>query len=308
MLLYAVREFLYAGMRKNRQGEFAKLNEWISGQTSFDALVIGSSRAESHFHPRIFDSITGLKTFNAGMSGAMLPVALTQLKVFLTSHPAPKYLLLNIDLHAFNVNDDTLHNFPKFFPYLNNDTLYQALKMHDQRFVFFKHFPFYSLPFLNDYYLSSAFRGYFNKPTNYDKSYYNGFVPEQIDFTSNVDVFNYRFTNYQPSAKIMEALHQIIEVCKLKNIQLFMVVSPLYYKMSAVISNKTPLASQFNSIAKAQNAVWLDFTNDEMCYQNQYFVNPKHLNERGALIFSQKMAQKLKQYIDSVSVIQEKIH
>src|SRR5882762_1000467 len=82
-LLYVLRAIEYAGIRKNKKGEFAKLNQAFEEKNNFDILVIGSSRAECEFYTPIIDSATGLHSFNIGMTGAVMPLIRATLEAYL---------------------------------------------------------------------------------------------------------------------------------------------------------------------------------------------------------------------------------
>jgi hypothetical protein len=57
--------------KKTNKGVFNKYNELFLKQgNTYDVLFLGSSRAEMHFNPKVFDEITGLNSYNMGMSGA----------------------------------------------------------------------------------------------------------------------------------------------------------------------------------------------------------------------------------------------
>lgn len=295
-LAIVTRELIYVGLRKNNSGEFDKLNTIFIKQNEYDALIIGSSRAESHFMPEVIDSVTGLNSFNAGQSGAMQDMNLTLLKSYLVHNTPPKILILNIDIHLRNTGNDTIHHFPKYFAYLGNDTLYEHLKKHDPRFRYFKWMPFYSLPFTNDYYLSASLRGWFGKQGETDKNYIKGFTPEQ-KWVEDADADNYQTINYVLDKTVIESISEIIAVCKLNNIKPVFVVSPLYCKLSDMIANKSVSITMLKQLANQSDIPFLDYTDDEMCNKKEYFVNSRHLNMAGAMLFSQKFAAQLQQYL-----------
>jgi len=69
-LAYLVRFILHEGIRKNKVGLFDKFNEVFHQKNYHELIFVGSSRAECHFNPRVFDSITGLNSYNIGVSGS----------------------------------------------------------------------------------------------------------------------------------------------------------------------------------------------------------------------------------------------
>ena len=295
-LSYVVREFIYVGLRKNTVGEFDKLNTIFIKQNNYDALIIGSSRAESHFVPFVIDSTTGLNSFNAGQSGAMQEMNLTVLRSYFVHNTPPKVVVLNIDIHLPNTGRDTIHHFPKYFAYLGNDTLYDHLKEQDQRFKYFKWIPFYSLPYTNDYYLSASLRGWLGMAGERSKTYLKGFTPEQ-KWVEDADKDQYHAINYSFPPTFYKSINNIIADCKQNNIKLVMVVSPLYYRLSEMIVNRTTTIAMLKQLANNNDAIFMDYTTDDICTKKEYFVNSRHLNKAGACKFSQKFGADLLQYL-----------
>jgi hypothetical protein len=295
-LAYVVREFIYVGLRKNATGEFDKLNTIFIKQNNYDVLIIGSSRAESHFVPFVIDSITGLSSFNAGQSGAMQEMNLTVLRSYLVHSTSPNVAVLNIDIHLPNSGNDTIHHFPKYFPFLGNDTLYDHLKNHDRRFKYFKWMPFYSLPYTNDYYLSASLRGWLGMTGETDKTYFKGFTPEQ-KWVEDTDKDQNRAINYSFPPVFYKSINDIIAVCNQNNIKLVMVVSPLYCRLSEMIVNRSTIIAMLKQLANNNGVIFMDYTTDDICTKKEYFINSRHLNKVGAYKFSQKFACQLLQYL-----------
>lgn len=49
-----------------------------------------------------------------------------------------------------------------------------------------------------------------------------------------------------------------------------------------------------NNLSKANNVPYLDYTNDPICNDSNYFCVAVHLNQKGAELFSTKLANDLK--------------
>ncbi|HTF02633.1 MAG TPA: hypothetical protein VK826_01355, partial [Bacteroidia bacterium] len=137
VLLYAVRALLYEGLHRTKSGEFAKLRTVFEEKNNFDVIIIGSSRAECQFYNPIIDSVTGLSSYNLGMTGATMPLIAATLEAYLENSEPPKYVVLNIDLHSLSDNTDTVYLFPRYFAFLDNEKLYEGLVARDKRFLYF---------------------------------------------------------------------------------------------------------------------------------------------------------------------------
>ena len=143
--------------------------------------ILGSSRAEMHLDVNLLDSLTGLNSFNAGVSGASTRMAFIVLRSYLQHSNMPKTIFLEIDFHISHLKTDTIFNFTRYFCYLSNPVLYSELKKIDARFIQFKYNPFYSLPFSGINSLSPALHGWLRKTTKYDMYYRNGFFENRVN-------------------------------------------------------------------------------------------------------------------------------
>ncbi len=175
--------------------------------------------------------------------------------------------------------------YPRYFAYLSNKTLYTALEKRDGRFLGFRYFPYYSLPFMGDNYLSASMRGFFNKPGKYDLNYYKGYtIIEDIKW------------KYKPyfacdEAVMYDRIDSIASLCRSHHANLFLVLSPIFSKASAQILNNTSLIKKLNAKAQSNNVVLLDYTTDEICNDSTLFADPYHLKKKGAELFTLKLAK-----------------
>lgn len=298
LLLYAVREWEYAGIRRNKTGEFAKLREAFLEPHPCDLLIIGSSRAECQFFPPVIDSVTGLKSFNIGMTGATMPFIRASFEAYLENSPPPKYVVLNLDLHSFMDKPDTVYKFPRYFAYLSNEKLRDGLEEHDKRFAYFRWLPFYSMPYYGTHYLDASIRGWLGKPGNYDSTYYSGFAPsERNPALGNFDTLTITSYASAPQEYVQTNLDRITEICAKNKIQLILVVSPLFRRWQESVLNYDKLVGKYRDYAKAHTLVFLDFSNDPVRNDQSLYADPAHLSRTGAILFSRRFSAVLAQYL-----------
>ena len=293
---YIVREFLYEGIRRNKSGEYDKLNTIFLKKNNFNTIIAGSSTAESHIIPTIFDSITKQNSYNIGLNGQFMPVISGSLKAYLVHSETPHTIILSIDYHLYT-GKLVVYRFPRFFPYLKNEPLYETLKKSDSRFWGFRYISFYSMPFFDDTYLNAVFRGYTGLTGHYDTDFSKGYVPIPKETYQNMDTVNYKPFYSLPEKIVFSSLDSIIFLCKRKNINIIFVATPMYYKGSAVILNKKEVMGKFKECAEKNSIPFMDYTNDPICYNKLFFADPYHLNETGAKIFTQKFATDVRQYL-----------
>lgn len=290
VLTWVVRSIIYTGIKRNESGLFDKFNTIFEKENNYNALFIGSSRAECHFNPHIFDSVTGLNSYNIGISGSNNSFTYGIYKTYLSKSEVPEVVIMNIDFHFAHESSDTIYEFPRFFPYLNNTLLYRELQKRDKRFFLFKYFPAYTLAFLDDKYLNIAFRGYAGKPGVYDLDCYKGFQP--------INPLNYKNIANEDSGKYkgwilkenMDYLDSIITLTEKNNSKLYFVVSPTYIAGTKRIVNYDELMKQFESLAKRRNIPFLNYNLDSLSYKEACFADFYHMKKMGADAFTRKFS------------------
>lgn len=281
--LYLYRELLYTGLRKNAQGIFHKYNEMFLDSTRYDVLFMGSSRAEMHYNPRIFDSVTGLSSYNIGISGATPRINFAMLRAFCAKHPTPRYLVYDIDFYGLKYGVDTLPGFPHCFPYLGEKAVRRELQVIDPRFNSFYYNPLHSLPYTQVRYLSASVHGWLGVPGKYDSFCYKGYQTADPSLGCN-DVplkAHYSYIHLQKRAYI----DSIIRFAKDHGIRLVLQSSPVY-RGSGEVVNKQQLIGQLRNIAIQNRLDYHDDSEPWFCNDKAYFTDPHHLNEKGSTLFS----------------------
>jgi len=295
--LYTLRELEYIGLKMNEGGEYAKLRVVFEQKNNFDLIVLGSSRAECQFYTPMIDSATGLSSYNIGMTGAVMPLIESTLEAYLVNSKAPKYVVLNIDLHALNDNTDTVYRFPRYFAYLGNETLYEGLQARDQRFFWFRWIPLYSMAYFNNNYVSNSVRGWINKPSLYNSTYEAGFAPSITDTTlGDLDTAKMIARNSRMPEIVWSSFLQIEELCKKNNSQLILVVTPLFHRAERVVANYEESLKKFRDYATTKAIPFIDMGHDTIRFDKTKYADPAHLNKSGALEFTRRFYPRLMQY------------
>ena len=293
-LLYIARFLLHQGLRENEEGIFKKFNTIFLQSNDFNNLFIGSSRAECHFNPSVFDSICGFDSYNLGVSGSNNAFTYGILKSYLWKSKAPNQVIFNLDFHFSHESSDTIYEFPRFFPYLSNPVLYEELKKRDSRFFLFHYFPFLSLPQMNDKYLNWSLRGFLKMPSTYDKSGLKGnlkIIPLEYKNLDSIKLKSYQAFLLKEN---LDYLDSIINLTKKMNSRLIIVVSPTYIDGIRRIKNFEEHLSLFSDLAKERGIPFMDYSRDSICYQKEYFADYYHMKEVGCDTFSIKLSNDFK--------------
>ncbi|MGZ3884317.1 MAG: hypothetical protein ACXVPD_09005 [Bacteroidia bacterium] len=298
--LYAVREALYAGLRKNKAGVFEKYTTIFLKENNYDVLFMGSSRAETAFDPRLFDSITRHNSYNIGVTGATPRIAFKVLKAYLHKSKAPDYLVFDLDFHFLKYGVDTVRYFPRYFPFLSNPVLLKEFNGIDPRFSTFRRNPVWSLPFSNMRLLSASLHGWMNKPGKFDTCYYKGFENKVLfDTLKSFAVRPFHaFINPQERAYI----DSIIGFCAKNRIRLLLLTSPMYNGAEPALLNKSQVTRQLRDIAVLNGLDYTDFSKTPVSFDRRNFTDPYHLTGRGARNFTVQFSGFFSQYFDKKSV------
>ncbi|MDF2452964.1 MAG: hypothetical protein K0S26_2468 [Bacteroidota bacterium] len=288
-VLFAYRAFLYTGIRKNKLGIYNKYNELFQKKNNtYDVLFLGSSRAEMHFDPKIFDHITGLNSYNMGISGASPKISLALLKTYCSQHQKPKYLIYNLDYFSLQNDTDRLNDFPRYFPYLENKLLRNELQKMDDRFTSFYYNPLHSLPYTQIEFLSASLHGWLNIAGKYDTLMYKGFQTSALNTFNRSDEPHPKYSLI--SVKNRKYIDSLILFSAANNIRLMLVTSPVYGNGKLNTLNKNQLVNQLKSIASVNHVPYLNYT-DSSIYKNPLlFADFFHLNRIGAREFSKSIS------------------
>lgn len=289
--MFSLQWFIYKGLRSNTQGVYHKYNTIFLEKNNYNSLILGSSRAEMHLDTKLLDSLTGLNSFNAGISGASTRMAFIVFKSYLQQSTMPKTVFLEIDFHISHLKTDTIFNFPRYFCYLSNPVLYSELKKIDSRFVQFKYNPFYSLPFSGINSLSPALHGWTGKSAKYDRYYRKGFFENTIvDHYDHFDVK--QFTGFiHPETS--QYLDSFMVFAKKNNCHLVFTISPVFKNAETEVLNKHAIIEKFKDIANLNHVELLDFSNDTTISNHKYYFEDNyHMMYSGARNYTRKIAER----------------
>lgn len=304
-LVWLIRELEYRMIHHSNVPEFVKLRKTFLDSNSTDILIIGSSRAACQFNPEIIESTTGYRVWNAGMTGATLPFFRTTLEAYLENNTSPKSVLLNIDLHSFNDNNDTVFDYPRYFPYLENNALYNGLLRQDPHFKLYKWIAPYALAQGNTRLLNIALRSFQMDDDCNSLTCRHGFEMSQYKGRiGDLDTILYTTQAPAPSQTLLSELDAIVTRCKQEKIQLIFVITPLYKKLHTSLKNYNLRVEEIRRIATQSHTQFIDCSGHEVSANKQMYTDAAHLNRQGADLFSQHFADLLREALKQNSFAQ----
>ncbi len=272
------------------QGELEVWNDIYNSRASCDIAIYGSSRAWVHFNPDFLSDSLGKSVYNFGIDGHNIRLQYLRHKEFLKYNKKPKYIILSLDDFTIE-RADNLYNEEQFLPYMlfNKDIMtftssYSGFDKSD-----------YFIPILR--YIGKSrvlYNTFFN--CNSDCYRHRGF--KGIDRTWNDDLDKAKIKNESITVQIdtsrIDLLETFIKECQNTGITLFFVFSPEYIEGQKYISNRNSILNVYKTLSQKYKLPFLNYSNDDICFNRSLFYNAMHLNATGANIFSKKLGHELK--------------
>jgi hypothetical protein len=276
-----------------------------------DVLVLGSSRAQYHVMPSVLERQLSLTAFNAGLKGHDFLYSVMLFDLWQRAHPAPRVVLLQVDIESLLDRDSELESAQIFAPYLDDsaivrDVLYAAGP--------FKRIEYWSHAYRYNGKAFSIARNLFTHP---DPGA-DGFVPAigTIDGTDvklvnalDQDATALDYARRPFSARKLRYLQQLADYGVRHRTRIVLFHSPLYEQDETA---HRLWADRMRTLAATMPKVeFLDLCAvtrpDLFAHNPALYHDVNHLNERGAAIFSTLLADELKSRL-STDVINARLN
>ena len=233
---------------------------------NYDVVILGSSRANNHFVPELFEK-KDLKTFNYGMSGAHLFEASLLLKLMAERNYKIKTVILEADLGLCNEKESEAIA-AKFLPYIHHS---ETIKNHFSGQENFNEL--YYIPFFRyiDFDALIGFREMYNTATG---------TPTNILDHLGYHPLGNKPGNMKNDIRALKPIRnkyyeEIKQICKQNNYNLIAVMTPMCSNVKGL-----------DYFEKA-NKIYPEIYNLENAVQgDQYFSSCGHMNDAGARTFT----------------------
>jgi hypothetical protein len=255
--------------------------------THADILIFGSSRASHHYVPEVFENYFHKSFYNVGRDGNYLLYNYAVFKAILNRY-VPKVII-------FDICPDELCSELNNYDYLSS--LLPYYKDHPEfRNVIELRSPFERIKLISEVYpfnscIINVIIGNIGL-RNYRMEDRNGYIPLK-NVMKDCELKTKDFSCKESlDVNKLNALTEIILLCKKMNIKLLFIQSPIYAK---VADNET--MQKFNLLIQSNNAIFWDYTNNPDFLNNPgYFQDQLHLNETGADYFSEILVDRLARF------------
>jgi len=248
--------------------------------TTADILVFGSSRANHHYVPEVFEDSLKMSFYNTGRDGNFLLFNYAVFQSVLKRYN-PKIIILDINPENLYYNKDDYDRLSSLLPYYNDHPEIQSIvKMrgpYEKYKLLSAIYPF------NSSLLTIVIGNLeYNKIRKGDNK---GYVPSYNQMKDTI-VTTVPKPNSILDTTALAALASIANTCKANHIRLLLIHSPWYVHADKIESSKI-----LNQLASKYGAEFLDFSNDSLFMKNpSWFKDKNHLNNTGATKFSAILA------------------
>lgn len=275
---------------------------YILSDCKADILIFGNSRAQHHYDTKIISDSIGLTCYNAGIDGGhsiLMPYA--EIQVILKRY-IPKIIIIEFDpSFVMEYRKSEYDRFSVLLPYYN---IYPELQPLIQ-----KRGPWEKVKLLSEIYpYNSNIIGMIRMNTNIDanrKWIFNGYIPIK-DKQMNESMINIGIehaTQSKADPDKIKALEDIIQLCKNKKVALFFINSPIYQTAQENNGNIAGSTKQVIKLLTKQNTTTIDYSKDpQFIGQMALFADRLHLNEKGAIKYSQIIGGLLKNKYRIISI------
>ena len=296
---FLVSKIVDFGLRSSEALVWRNWNDIYKGNINADILIMGSSRAETQFQPWIIDSITGMNSFNIGISGHEFTIQYCKYKFYREFNCKPEIIIQNVDAATFG-KAENLYTYEQFLPYLSDTIIHKYTRRYngfswiDYNLPLFKYFGAQRALIIG---LAQYLPFKKIKDYPYHVKYYKGYH-EQHENLINEDAVRLKL---KKNNSTLQEFEKFVCQCKSDTIKLILVHTPVLQQKHD--QNKEYIR-QIQEIADNYSLLFMNYLNDSLCYNEKSFYDPVHLNVKGAGVFSTRFSNDLMDMLNVPEVAQ----
>lgn len=242
--------------------------------TKADILVFGSSRANHHYVPEVFEDSLKMSFYNTGRDGNFLLYNYAIFKAILKRH-TPKIIIMDLNIDDIYYNENSYSRLSSLLPYYENHpeirNIIEMRSPYEKFKLLSKMYPF------NSIILTIAVGNL--EVNKFRKSDRKGYIPLYSQL-KNKTLIDLKQMDIEIDTFKLILIKEIAISCKIRNIRLYFTRSPAYVKKEQLKVNI------LEEISKNLQCSFIDFYNDTLfCEKPIFFYDNLHLNSVGAEVF-----------------------
>jgi len=253
-------------------------------KTTADLIVLGSSRANHHYPPDVFEKKLDLSFYNAGRDGEHIFYHYAVLKSMLKRY-TPKVVLLDFNNAELIQGKEKYDRISSLLPYYKTHeeirTLIELKSPYEKLKLFSSIYPFNS-----DLFTIAIGNTEANKNRDPD---FKGYVPLSRKWKEAIQQNNGAGNTAIDTVQV-NIYKAFINDCLSRKIKLYVICSPYFIQFTNVDSSLIIA----KNIAAQNHVSFLDYSGDTSFTKHpELFDDPSHLNADGAKIFANKLADEI---------------
>jgi hypothetical protein len=248
-----------------------------------DIIIFGTSRATHHYKPEVFERMLGMTCYNAGKDGTQILYHYAVLESVLKRY-TPKIIILDISLKEVLKSDENYDWLSSLLPYYKKHPEIRPvvdLKSYFEKYkLISSSYPFNSaiLTIAKSNGITSAEKGE------------KGYLPLEKEWKEPLTTDIPRRPEKIDSVKL-HYFEKFIEDCKKANTRLYVMFSPIYIRY-----DQPPVSLvTIKGICEHNHIPFYDYSKSiEFLSNPSLFQDRSHMNDKGATIYSEKVAREIK--------------
>ena len=273
--------FLFDSLYSISKSGVAYQENQVFYKTKDSILIFGSSRAAFHYQPEIITEQTGLSCYNAGREGMGIYFHYAALLATLERYN-PKIIVLDLDFRDVyyrggSFGKDVFSDLAPFYGKINCEFDDYICRNFYDPILYRSNLIKYNKKFFN---ILTA-----NVIKNNDNS--KGYIPLKGEWNGKEKVL--KGDVFKISPELIKSVNGFISKAKSHNIKVVLVISPTFKKINPEFFKIA------NEIAILHGVKLISYYGDKDFILNKsLFHDSEHLNNKGAILFSQKVASQIK--------------
>ncbi len=295
-LAYPVDIYLSKHLQRSHDypGEMEVWRDIYQGNIEADIAVYGSSRAWTHFDPRILEDSLGLQVYNLGIDGHNFRLQYLRHKEYLAHNRKPRFILMSVEAFTLEQRTD-LYEKNQFLPFMlwNRNirqftSLYKGFSWGDYHLPLFRYLG-------NSKAINTALQ-WASLKNDYPPFRVRGYRGIEKKWSDDLSRAKAHRKSYEAAIdpETVRLFDQFLAECADADIQVILIYAPEYIDGQSFIQNREEVMDYFERAAQRGNLAFLDYSQNEINFEKEYFFNSTHLNKIGSQWFSAMLAHDLK--------------
>ena len=293
-LAWGLDYMISKGLYQMDDYRFMSWHDMQQGDINADILIMGNSRALSHFEPWTIDSITGMSCYNLGIGGYPINVETVKYHTYCLYNNKPKIIIQQIDYMTLGtISAPHQHQSEQYLPLIYDRRIqpelrkigYSWLDMHCPLYRYWG----YQMVIKNGLLEFLGVKHYVNDPSRQGIHYEHG----AWDGTelANMDSIH---ANISDDGK--QCFEEYMQTCAADGVKVILVNSPMYKGAMDKTIGLESVNAYFDSIAAVYDTEYWNYTeNYEISNDTTNFVVSVHMNPEATHRFSIDLANRIKE-------------